>query len=191
MTGKVSRVYKKIPHSSLGIFKVLEYPFEERDFKPFALARMCVLDDEFLVVRMWSFEVDPKADVSTSCEDIFNDSTISFAASKGDKVLLFTVNNKGVLCLLNENKTPVDAEKIHTHFFTGEDLQGIYWGAEIKIPLEFLSQHTGISLSDGEFKGNIFKTSFSEKPHFGGFFPIKEPNMFSQNSFGTFEITQY
>ncbi len=191
MTGKVSRVYKKIPHSSLGIFKMLEYPFEERDFKPFALARLCILDDKFLVARMWSFEVDPKAEVLKACDEIFNDSTLSFAVAKGDKELLFTVNNKGVLYIQNENKNPVCENEVHTHFFTGEDLQGIYWGAEIKIPLEFLKENIQFELSDGEFKGNFFKTSFSEKPHFGGFFPIKKADFFCENSLGTFEITQY
>ena len=191
MTGKVSRVYKKIPHSSLGIFKVTDYPFEERDFKPFALSRICVLDDKFLVVRMWSFEVDPKATVTAPTEDIFNDSTLSFVIEKNGKMLVFTVNNKGVVFVQNEEKSPVSETQIHTHFFTGEDLQGIYWGAEIKIDFDFLEKHTGITAKDESFKGNIYKTSFGEKKHFGGFFEVKQADLFCKDSLGTFEITQY
>ncbi len=191
MTGKVSRVYKKIPLSSLGIFKVTEYPFEHRDFKPFALARLCVLDDEFLVARLWSFEVSPKAEVTQKSEDILKDSVLNFAVGSKEKFLVFTFNNKGVVMVQNEQKEMLDGEVIHNHFFTGEDLQGIYWGAELKIPLEFIKTHTDVDLNDGVFEGNIFKTSFGNAPHFGGFFPVKAKDLFSPANFGTFEITEY
>ncbi len=191
MTGKVSRVYKKIPHSSLGIFKVTDYPFEERDFKPFALSRMCILDDKFLVVRMWSFEVDPEADTTKPCDDIFKDSTLSFVVEKDGKMLVFTVNNKGVVYIQDKDKTQKTTNKVDSHFFTGEDLQGVYWGVEIKIDFEFLQKEINLKSTDNSFKGNIYKTSFGKNEHFGGFFEVKKPDLFCKDSLGVFEITQY
>ena len=189
MTGKVSRVYKKIPLSSLGIFKITQYPFEERDFKPFALARLCLLDDKTLVCRMWSFEVEPYCE---NGENIFLDSTMSFAFGGKEKFLIATVNAKGkVLMQLCENG---ETKKVNdfsvSHFFTGEDLQGVYWGAQLSLDLKKIENLIGKSVENG-FLGNIYKTSFKENVHFGGLFEPKSQNLYDSSSLGEFEITQY
>ncbi len=178
MVGNISRVYKKIPQSALGIFKVNEYPFEQRDFKPFALARLCILDDEFLVARMWSFEVEPKG----SC--------LALAVGGNSSFLVFTANEKGVVTAQNCDKTALD-ETFHTHFFTGEDLQGIYWGCEIKIPLSLLEEKTGFKLADRKIHLNVYKTASSGKEHFGGVVTPQKPDLFCPDSLGEFEITLY
>jgi hypothetical protein len=189
MTCKVSRVYNKIPLSSLGIFKITQYPFEERDFKPFALSRLCILNDNTLVCRMWSFEVNPYCE---NGEDIFNDSTMSFAFGQKDNFLIVTANAKGKVLTQKvcggEIKTV--SSNLHSHFFTGEDLQGIYWGVQFSLELEEIKKLIGIDISEG-FKGNIYKTSFKEHKHFGGLFSPKTPNLFDSECFGEFEITKY
>lgn len=189
MTGKVSRVYKKIPLSSLGIFKITQYPFEERDFKPFALARLCILDDKTLVCRMWSFEVEPYCE---NGEDIFNDSTMSFAFGQKNNFLVVSANAKGKILTQKvcDGKKQTVSSNLHSHFFTGEDLQGVYWGVQISFELEEIKQLIGVDINGG-FKGNIYKTSFKEREHFGGLFEPKSKDLYNPDSLGEFEITQY
>ncbi len=40
---------------TLPLYKIIRYPLEKRDYKPFAQARLCC-NEESLFVRMWAFE---------------------------------------------------------------------------------------------------------------------------------------
>lgn len=88
----------------------------------FAQAQLC-RNDERLFIRIWTFEPSPSPDVLLSC-----------LISRRNHLVAATVSAGGDFALV------ADGEKRDTrseaYLFTGEDLQGVYTGAVMSVPLE-------------------------------------------------------
>lgn len=139
---------------SMPVMKVLHYPLEPADFKPFAQARMCYLTNQGLFLMMWSFEVNP------ICRGDDNDSFLILKLRIEDgKEICVKVNRHGVYRFTVDGglRRPDD---IRCKMFTGEDLQGIYWGCELFFTDSLIKSIDGVTnLSPGhKIEGNIFKT---------------------------------
>ena len=58
------------------------------------------------------------------------------------------------------------------HPFTGDDLQGRYWGWLAEYPADLLGE-----LAPGDsLTGNLYKCSDGRRPHLGSFFPMADPS---------------
>lgn len=203
MTFKVSSI-SGVPHyDSLPVAKITDYPLEQRDYKPFAQVSMCV-SEQFLHLRMWAFEVNPSAESGLEAVlYLFRerpDTALAVAAvpdGDGDAggVLL------GVFLLQEgqEQSTPREIEQklgeIELNPFNGEDLQGVYWGYTVDIPLALLEEWGGaLLLNVGEqFPGNFFKTcDTGPNSHYGSFAPADfAGNCYLPPSMGVMEVVPY
>jgi hypothetical protein len=120
---------------------------------------------------MWAFEVlPPPGSVLKAVLYLF--------ADKPEAALSITISPEGN-CAFALTKTGADQEipapdGFRLHPYNGEDLQGIYWGGLIELPLKWLSSLGGrVSLNTGDtFYGNFYKLCDGEKyKHFGSFYP--------------------
>ncbi|MBC8571333.1 hypothetical protein [Zongyangia hominis] len=177
---------------SMPVMKVLRYPLEPADFKPFAQARMCYLTDKGLYLMMWSFEVNP------ICNGNDNDSFLIFKLRiEGGKEICVKVNQNGLYSFTVDGGVR-QVSDIGCKMFTGEDLQGIYWGCELFFTNSLIKSIDGVTnlLPEHRIEGNIFKTC--EDPtfrHHGCLFCSEEqaksfdPKALS--NLGRFEIVDY
>lgn len=203
MTFKVSKITGSPSYDSLPVAKVVTYPLEKRDYRPFAQNILCV-SDTCLHLRMWAFEVNPPAmsrleAVLYIFEDA-PDTALAIVAipagqsSDGGDVI-------GCCLLKNGAEVPVSAEiekklqSIVLHPHNGEDLQGVYWGYTIDIPLTLLEEWGGRTRlrSGSRFPGNFYKIC-AEQPyiHYGCFAKADfEGNPYLSASMGDFEVVTY
>lgn len=200
MSFKVSKINGSPAYDSLPVAKVVTYPLEPRDYKPFAQNILCV-SDKFLHLRMWAFEVNPLPTSRLECVlYIFEDAPDTALAI----VAVPSEENRDLLgcCLLkNAQELPVSAEieeklqSIVLHPHNGEDLQGVYWGYTIDIPLELLEEWGGKTvLSSGNcFPGNFYKVCVDEPCiHLGCFAEADfRGNPYLKDSMGDFEVVSY
>jgi hypothetical protein len=200
MTYKICRVSEPPNYESLPIAKVTKYPLEPRDYRPFAQHILCVSED-FLHLRMWAFEVNPSP--QSRLESVL----YLFAKAPDTALAVVSVpGNSGVdivgCCLLKNGRelpvSPALGRKLQTITatpYSGEDLQGVYWGCTIDIPLILLEQWSGKTLlkPGDSFPGNLYKICLDEKSsHLGCW---READ-FSANPYllpdmGTFEVVSY
>ena len=192
MQQAISKVKVLPPMDSMPVMKVLRYPLERADFKPFAQARMCYLDGQGIFLMMWSFEVQP------ICRGDDNDSFLIFKAQvAGEQEICIKVNRQGVY-RFTVNGWEHSTDEIPCKMFTGEDLQGIYWGCELFITNSLLKSIYGVTnLETGHMiKGNIFKTcDDSTFRHHGCLFCSEEQaerfDPAKLDNLGVFEIVDY
>lgn len=62
-------------------------------------------------------------------------------------------------------------EALLAHPFTGEDLQGKYWGWLAELPADLLGELT----PGRQLRGNLYKRSDGKRPHTGSFYPMADP----------------
>lgn len=62
-------------------------------------------------------------------------------------------------------------EALLAHPFTGEDLQGKYWGWLAELPADLLGELT----PGRQLRGNLYKRSDGKRPHTGSFYPMAKP----------------
>jgi hypothetical protein len=198
MTYKVCTVGEPPNYDSLPIAKVIKYPLEPRDYRPFAQHILCV-SGEFLHLRMWAFEVSPLPASRLEC--------VLYLFAKAPDTALAIVSVPGEAdiigcCLLKEGKElPVSPalerklQSIAVHPYSGEDLQGVYWGCTIDIPLSLLTEWSGKTLlkPGDSFPGNFYKISLDEqKSHLGSWHEADfSGNPYLPPSMGTFEVVSY
>lgn len=58
MDFKISLIEGQPVWDALPVGKIIYYPLEKRDYRPFAQARMCVNETDFFL-RLWAFETRP------------------------------------------------------------------------------------------------------------------------------------
>lgn len=174
---------------SLPVVKVTNYPLEKREYKPYAQARFCFVSGDFNM-QLIAFETMPHPQSKLICSfnlnptenkffivDIANNNTYNFRVIKNDLECEFSIN-------------PITFSMIH-----GEDLQGIYWGANICIKKEMISEMFDICISKNmQLKGNFFKVCTDSKhAHYGSLYPTNflSNNPYSNNFLGDFITVKY
>jgi hypothetical protein len=200
MTYKVCKVGAQPNYDSLPIAKVIKYPLEKRDYRPFAQHILCV-GEEHLHLRMWAFEIGPSAQSRLEC--------VLYLFAKAPDTALAVVSVPGDAgvdivgcCLLKDgHELPVSPllerklQSIEVRPHRGEDLQGAYWGCTIDIPLRLLQEWSGKTLlmPGDSFPGNFYKIcTDEERPHLGCWHEADfSGNPYLLDSMGTFEVVSY
>ena len=154
-------VTEKMPDmDGVSVAKIKNYPLEKEDYKPFAQFRAAISNEGFHI-KMTSFEAKPSAH-----------SVLAFvlSISEEERIVAAVDNARNLSAVVVEGsvKKLISAE-VKVRSFVGEDLQGIYWGAEITVPAEFIAKFE--KLKQNGCRGNFFKLCRSERVHFGSFFP--------------------
>jgi len=160
MNYKISFTQTRQDMDGVSVAKIKSYPLEREDYKPFAQFRMAATP-EGLFLRMTAFEV--------SCEE---HSALAFLLRSGGGCISAAAEHSGAVAALSADgsvKRLIHGE-ISARFFTGEDLQGIYWGADLAIPAELIPDFDGLVHNGGS--GNFFKLCRTGRRHFGSFFPF-------------------
>jgi hypothetical protein len=176
---------------ALPVAKVVLYPREERDYKPFAQNILC-LSEGMLCLRMWAFEVSPTPGSElTAMLYLFEDETLALhvrIAMEGDG----TPSHRAVLMKDGAETAVVEAYAFHNH--SGEDLQGVYWGGEVRMDLAMLEKLGGKTKTQpgDSFPGNFYKIQFSGvAAHFGSFTPTDWDNPYKAEGMGIFAVVDY
>lgn len=165
---------------SLPVADIVDYPLEPAEYKPFAQARLC-LTPRNLVVELWAFEVRPEPESSLR--------VVFFPQGEKGPRLFFQVWSGGRWeAFLGER--PVEPA---VHPLSGENLQGVYWGARVTIPRKWLEKEAPLE-AGSVLWGNLYKLSDSpRKPHQGSLFPADfaghRPEEFP--SMGQFQVVPY
>ncbi|WP_343253123.1 hypothetical protein [Ligaoa zhengdingensis] len=179
---------------SLPVAKIIDYPLEKRDYKPFAQARLCI-SPESVWVRLWAFEVTPSAGSTLAV-------SLDLRPSSAPGAYLFlSASHSGELAtevVTEARRTPMAEYLIlpRVKSFVSEDLQGIYWGVVFELPRLLLPKVYGTDeLTAGmTVRGNLFK--FDREPgseHYGSFYPVDfhAPDPFGERFFGDFDLVAY
>jgi hypothetical protein len=200
MTYKVCKVGAQPNYDSLPIAKVIRYPLEPRDYRPFAQHILCV-GEECLHLRMWAFELSPSPQSRLEC--------VLYLFAKAPDTALAIVSVPGETgvdivgcCLLKDGQElPVSPalerklQSIAVHPHSGEDLQGAYWGCTIDIPLKLLQEWSGKTLlkPGDSFPGNFYKIcQGGQREHLGCWHDADfSGNPYLLDSMGTFEVVSY
>ena len=141
---------------TLPVMKVTHYPLEPRDYKPFAQGIVAV-DPRRLYLRLWAFETPPEPE-----------SRILLVLRHAGRTLTAAAGPEGVSAALDG----VPCAPLACHPFTGDDLQGRYWGWLAEYPADLLGE-----LAPGDsLTGNLYKCSDGRRPHLGSFFPMADPS---------------
>ena len=185
MAFKISKVKGHPKFDSLPVAKIIDYPLEKRDYKPYAQARLCVNEQGF-ILQLWAFETHPEPQSSLKAV---------FALDPGqDKLLSVEFFPAGEPVLLVDGKSH-PAGEMHVHRFEGEDLQGVYWGATLTLPHTLLKEiYPGLALAKGDrILGNLYKLCTGERPHSGSFTPadFAGGRPFEKDSLDWFDLVEY
>lgn len=146
--------------------KLTCFPFEKRDYKPFAQGRLC-LCPEGLHVQLISFEVRPLVAGSVPESSCL---TLALGRGGGAPVLCITADSTG-RALARLGDAPLTPPEIVP--FAGEDLQGIYWGVKYCLGPEVLEKVFSRPLKAGEIVwGNLITSCLGgNRPFFGTLYP--------------------
>lgn len=166
---------------ALPVAKLTEFPCGT-DYGIFSQAILCFEKGCGLKIRLWSFETKPD-----------ENSILSVALSSKDKSFFITCRlTYGKKVVLGGDKNGFK----HTESFSGEDLQGIYWGAVFELPLDALKALGYNDVAGGEtFYLNLFhKCKVNGEVQTGMLF--NAPNAdgettFGEDSFGEFVAVEY
>ncbi|MCL2069057.1 MAG: hypothetical protein FWH00_04075 [Oscillospiraceae bacterium] len=177
MPYQVSYVKGEINFEALPVAKITKYPLEKADYKPYAQCCICAGELGFSL-RMWAFEVFPSGESEIrGVFGLFEDAgSILHIRARGFNPVL-----ADAWVQTPKDKIPVE---IQSHPYNGEDLQGVYWGAqifagyrEINRAAQMISIKPGIS-----FPANFQKLR-TDKPH--------EHTGFYAQDMDTFEIISW
>ena len=181
----------EIVWDSLFVGKITCYPFEEKDYKPYAQASICYhLPKKALAVRMCAFETQPLCTPGVKGKNILKDSTLALHLQLcGEEAfpLFFAAFNP-----LGQYYATERLEIVKT--FEGEDLQGVYWGIMFEIPIGKLSKAEVFDWKSGtQMKGNFYKLCFGDKPHQGSYKQIRdtEKTVLESNEMEDFVLVDY
>lgn len=172
---------------SLPVGKIIQYPLEKRDYRPFAQFRLCI-NEEGLHIYLWAFEleVSPQS-VQRICLDL--------CPGQGNYIDLCLLGDGSArLGVVGENGL-VEEHPVSVHPLCGEDLQGVYWGGQYLLTWEEIRRIFGREqFKEGETaQGNLYKTCGDEAYfHQGCFYSVdfQSPDPFGRAYFGEFVFTR-
>ncbi len=175
--------------NSLPAAKIINYPLEKADYKPYAQGRLCVSNDD-IHLQLTAFEVNPEEKSTVGA---------AIAPFGGKKYFWLSTNRAGVLnCKFidEETGTETDCTKyISLRIYAGEDEQGVYWCSNFVLPLSLVEKFFGESyLKPGDvMMGNFYKLCDGERPHYGSFYPadFTDINPLGSKYFGEFTLVLY
>lgn len=148
-------------------------------------------DDEYIYVRMSSFEENIRAEIKERNGEVYTDSCLEFffmpLVNGNDKYFNFEVNPIGTML------TAVGKERENRLFYTDGDKEffkmkadtdlksnnASFWEISYRIPLSLMKKYVGdFVLQKGlTFKGNFFKCGDkTDKPHFLSWSKIETEN---------------
>lgn len=198
----VSRVTGQPVFDSLPVAKITDYPLEPRDYRPFAQAILCAGEDR-LHLRMWAFEVSPMPTSALAC-------VLYLYPRRPEAALLLRIEHgEGDLIALGvhllEGGSPVQLDGatqtalwkgLAHHPHNGEDLQGVYWGMTLSLPVALIEDLGGdkAALRPGDtIPGNFYKTCANGQfAHSGSYFPARFPDSpYGRDSMGPFQMVAY
>lgn len=173
-------------YDTLPVYKITCYPYEKRDYRPYAQARACLTPAQ-LVVQMWAFEAHPRP--GSSLEAVF-------AAPGGDSALVLWVRADGAYgCTLRAPGGQRRGLDCVARTLEGEDLQGVYWGIEIALDRNLAARELGRPLEEGgTLLGNFYKLSDDpDKPHRGSMAPadLTGERLYQPDALTPFAIVRY
>ena len=193
MSFPVSKISGLPVWDSLPVAKIIRYPLEKRDYKPLAQARLCVNETDFCL-RMWAFETAPSLESRLIC-------SLNFYPEQSSRWLSLRCGSAGRgswLVCGPDGESPLGEYLILPQLkaYLGEDLEGIYWGAVVTLPLTALDLVYGTHhLPAGHrMLGNLYKVDDApESRHYGCFYDtdFTRPDPFDAHSFGEFQVTAY
>ncbi len=144
-----------------------DYPLERRDYKPFAQCNLCLTATHFLL-RMWAFEVSPQPGSELRAVlYLFEDKpgTALTVAVHPEREPAFGLYRAG-----GEARPLPPPPGLQPHPHSGEDLQGVYWGSLLALPLGWLGSLGRPAAAS--FRGNFYKLCDGDcMPHKGSCFP--------------------
>ena len=161
---------------TLPIAKIIHYPLEQRDYKPFAQGILALYQNT-LYLRLWAFETPPEPESRiTAC--LYLPNLLYVQAAPDAHTLLW-------------NGVPLPPDSYTCHPFTGDDLQGKYWGALFAVPLSELPGAV-LPAPIGRIPGNLYKSSSGSRPHIGSFFPMLNPETpYTETNMGQFTLMEF
>ncbi len=171
---------------TLPTYKIIDYPLEKRDYKPFAQAKLCVTPTEF-IIQMWSFEAFPKEESMLKAV---------FTTHGMEKLLVAeTLANGNSSFYIRDTHGDKNISVIASSL-NGEDLQGDFWGVEVRFPREVIEENFGVGSLDigASILGNFYKLSENvDKPHKGSLHPADfiSGKEYSLGSMAEFAIVNY
>ena len=193
MEWKISIIQGQPVWDALPVGKIIYYPMEKRDYRPFAQARLCVNRTHFFL-RLWAFETHP-SDQSVLM------ARLNFDPERSGKFLELTADSRGGLdCTVRDgaDKTPLAAYGVlpQMHSYWGEDLEGEYWGVMICLPRDAIRAVYGEDpIRPGYvMRGNLYKQDNAQATrHLGSLFPIdlEREDPFGPASFQPMEFVPY
>lgn len=190
MALKISIIKGDPVYDTLPVAKIIHYPLEKKDYKPFAQVRMCRNETAFFI-HMLSFEAIPDEESRIAA-------ALTTSGSVGEKMLWIIAGPDGSaqaqVCSKNGQQEDV-TDRLHFHKADGEDLQGIYWGMEVAVELEMFERIFGDNLLQAQgLWGNLYKLSDNKtRPHYGSYFPAEfEPfDPMAASNIGEFSFISY
>ena len=193
MDFKISLIEGQPVWDALPVGKIIYYPLEKRDYRPFAQARMCVNETDFFL-RLWAFETRP------SPESVLM-ARLNFDPAHSKAFLEMRVDSMGgMTCTVREQEkdTPLALYGVlpDLHSYRGEDLEGEYWGVVVKLPRCAVEKIYGRDPIEAGYamQGNLYKQDTDPASrHMGSLFPIdltiEDP--FGSVSYGTMLFVNY
>lgn len=175
---------------ALPVAKVIDYPLEERDYRPFAQNILC-LSDGSLRLRMWAFEVSP-ADGSELLAVLY-----LFAEKDLSLHVRIAMEREGTpvrrVALVRGDELVAEIADYEFHNYSGEDLQGVYWGGEIGMDIAILERLGGPVLTKpgDSFPGNFYKVQTKERTHYGSFAPCNWDTPYVRAGMEQFTVVDY
>lgn len=172
MDFKISIIEGQPVWDALPVGKIIHYPLEKRDYRPFAQVRICVNQTDFFL-RMWAFETRPSSQSVLIAR-------LNFDPAHTETYLEMAVDSVGGMHSFvrsGKEQSPLALYGIlpQLHSYRGEDLEGEYWGVVIQLPRAAIQKiYKEDPIQPGyEIRGNLYKQDTSpESRHMGSLFPV-------------------
>ena len=184
----VGYITGEVNFEALPVVKITDYPLEKSDYKPFAQCLLCAVPTG-LWLRMWAFEVfsSPQSELR-GVLGLFGDNAaalhVRVCADSPVFADAWVQTAEGERISVNVSSSP----------HNGEDLQGVYWGAQVFVAYESLKSIAGFTpLTPGtKFLGNFYKLRTDEPyVHMGSYYPADFSGGTQFDSMDTFEVISW
>ncbi len=158
----------------------------------FAQAVLCYRPDDGLHVRMWAFETDKAyyPEESMLC------AAFALNPLRPEDYLLVQFGRKGIVSaytVIGGVQSEADAQGFGLSLFSGEDLQGEYWGGAFVVPQGLMKARFGVSgfLGGETIRGNLMHAGkASGDNEYATLYPAKG-DISVPGDYGTFELIGY
>ncbi len=188
MAFKVKLFQGAVDYETLHVAKLTDFPLEKRDYKPYSQVRICFAGDG-MHLQLLAFEASPLSESRMTAVFILTPLYESACLS----LELYADGRFSAKCFAPSGGNLVDGATVH--HFTGEDLQGVYWGGNIFLPIKSLKTlfPNLVVAKDQTFRGNLYKLcDNSARPHMGSFYPADFSHPLTDpNNFGEFVMIDY